>query len=85
MSINNETVRLQNIKSTIERGGREVASAEATLKILQSQETDIHQQLRSPELNVEPDQLDSEIARVKAEVADKLGKAEALLAPPQGA
>lgn len=83
VNVNNETVRLQNLKSTIERGRTEVARAEATLETLQKQEADIHAQLR--EHGVEPEQLDVEIARLKAEVADKLGKAEALLAPPQGA
>lgn len=79
----NDAVRLQNLKSTIERGRTEVARAEATLESLQKQEADINAQLRA--LGVEPENLDIEIARLKAEVAEKLSKAEALLAAPQGA
>lgn len=81
MSIgNNDTVRLQNLKNTIERGRTEVARAEATLESLQKQEAEIHSQLR--EMGVEPENLDAEIARLKAEVAEKLSQAEQLLAPP---
>ncbi len=81
MSIgNNDAVRLQNLKNTIERGRTEVARAEATLESLQKQEAEIHAQLR--EMGVEPENLDNEIARLKAEVAEKLNQAERLLAPP---
>lgn len=80
MSMNNDAVRLQNLKNTIERGRTEVARAEATLESLQKQEAEIHSQLR--EMGVEPENLDAEIARLKAEVAEKLSQAEALLAPP---
>lgn len=78
--MNNDAVRLQNLKNTIERGRTEVARAEATLESLQKQEAEIHEQLRG--LGVEPENLDTEIARLKAEVAEKLSQAEALLAPP---
>lgn len=80
MPIRNETARLQDLKSTIERGRTEVARAEATLESLQKQEAEIHGQLR--ELGVEPENLEAEIARLQAEVAEKLAQAEALLAPP---
>jgi len=79
MPIGNETARLQDLKSTIERGRTEVARAEATLESLQKQEAEIHGQLR--ELGVAPENLEAEIARLQAEVAEKLSKAEALLAP----
>lgn len=89
--IGNDAARLQDLKSTIERGRTEVARAEATLESLQKQEAEIHGQLR--ELGVEPENLDAEIAKLQAEVAERLSKAEALLAPasaptspaPQGA
>ena len=82
MSVNNDAVRLQNLKNTIERGRTEVARAEATLESLQKQEAEIHNQLR--EMGVEPENLDAEIERLKAEVAEKLNQAEALLQPAQG-
>ena len=80
--MSNDAVRLQNLKSTIERGRTEVARAEATLESLQKQEAEIHNQLR--EMGVEPENLDAEIERLKAEVAEKLNQAEALLQPAQG-
>lgn len=76
---NNEALRLQNIKTTIERGRTEKARAEATLESLQKQEDDIHRQLA--ELGVEPENLASEIERLKAQIAEQLSQAEALLAP----
>lgn len=80
MSVTKETVRLQQIKSTIERGRTERARAEATLETLQKQEADIHKQLA--ELGVAPENLEAEIESLKAQVAEQLSKAEALLAPP---
>lgn len=80
MSINNEANRLQNIKSTIERGRTEKARAEATLEALDKQEREIHAQLEA--LGVTPENLDTEIERLKAEIAEKLSQAEALLAAP---
>lgn len=82
MSVNGDTIRLQNLKGLIERGRTEVARAEATLESLQKQEAEIHAQLR--ELGVEPENLDAEIARLKADIAEKLNQAEALLQPAQG-
>ncbi len=81
MTMNDEAIRLQNIKATIERGRTEKARAEATLESLQKQEEDIHRQLS--ELGVEPENLDAEIERLRAEIAEKLSQAEQLLAPPQ--
>lgn len=83
MSISNDAVRLQNLKNLIERGRTEVARAEATLESLKKQEEEIHRQLR--ELGVEPDQLDAEIERLKAEIAANLDEAEKLLEPARGA
>jgi len=83
MSMNNDAVRLQNLKNLIERGRTEVARAEATLESLQKQEAEIHAQLR--ELGVEPENLDAEIERLKAEIAEKLNQAEKLLQPARGA
>lgn len=83
MSVNatsNEAVRLQNIKSTIERGRTEKARAEATLESLQKQEAEIHQKLA--EFGVKPEDLESEIETLKASIAEQLSKAEELLAPP---
>lgn len=78
----NDAIRLQNLKALIEKGRTEVARAEATLESLQRQEAEIHAQLR--QFGVEPDQLDAEIARLKAEIAEKLSQAEALLQPARG-
>ncbi len=80
MSVNNETLRLQQIKSTIDRGRTEKARAEATLEALAKQEQEIHSQLEA--LGVSPENLDAEIERLKAEIAEQLTKAEQLLAPP---
>lgn len=81
MSVNNETLRLQQIKSTIERGRTEKARAEATLEALAKQEQEIHQQLEA--LGVSPENLDAEIEALKTQIAEQLTKAEQLLAPPQ--
>lgn len=83
MSINNEAIRLQNIKSQIERGRTEKARAEATLESLAKQEAEIHKQLA--DLGVAPENLDAEIESLKAQIAEQLSKAEQLLAAPQGA
>lgn len=84
MSVNNEAIRLQTIKSQIERGRTEKARAEATLESLAKQEADIHKQLA--ELGVTPENLEAEIEALKTQIADLLSKAEQLLAPPaQGA
>ncbi len=83
MSINNDAIRLQNLKNLIERGRTEVARAEATLESLKKQEEEIHKQLR--ELGVEPEQLDAEIERLKAEIAARLDEGEKLLEPARGA
>lgn len=80
MSTNNEALRLQQIKSTIDRGRTEKARAEATLETLAKQEADIHRQLA--DLGVAPENLESEIESLKAQVAEQLSKAEQLLAPP---
>lgn len=80
MSSTSETIRLQNLKSTIERGRTEVARAEATLESLAKQEADIHRQLS--ELGVAPENLESEIESLKAQIAERLSKAEQFLAPP---
>jgi len=76
----NEAIRLQQIKDTINRGRTERARAEATLESLAKQEQDIHQQLAA--LGVSPENLEAEIERLKAEIAEQLAKAEQLLAPP---
>lgn len=80
MSINDEALRLQQIKATIDRGRTEKARAEATLESLAKQEEDIHRQLA--ELGVEPENLEAEIESLKAQIAEQLSKAEALLAAP---
>jgi chromosome segregation ATPase len=81
--MSNEAIRLQNIKSQIERGRTEKARAEATLESLQKQEQDIVKQLA--ELGVAPENLEAEIERLKTEIAELLSKAERLLAPPAAA
>lgn len=78
--MSNEAIRLQQIKDTITRGRTEKARAEATLETLAKQEADIHVQLR--ELGVAPENLESEIESLKAQIAEQLSKAEELLAPP---
>lgn len=80
LTTNNEAIRLQQIKATIDRGRTEKARAEATLESLQKQEEEIHRQLA--ELGVKPENLEAEIERLKVEIADQLSQAEALLAPP---
>jgi len=81
--MSNEAIRLQNIKSQIERGRTEKARAEATLESLAKQEQDIVKQLA--ELGVTPENLEAEIERLKTEIAELLSKAEQLLAPPAAA
>lgn len=80
LTTNNEAIRLQQIKATIDRGRTEKARAEATLESLEKQEADIHRQLA--ELGVKPENLDAEIETLKATIAEQLTKAEALLAAP---
>lgn len=75
--MSNEAIRLQNIKSQIERGRTEKARAEATLESLAKQEQDIVKQLA--ELGVTPENLEAEIERLKSEIAEQLSKAEKLL------
>lgn len=81
--MSNEAIRLQNIKSQIERGRTEKARAEATLESLAKQEQDIVKQLA--ELGVAPENLEAEIERLKTEIAEQLSEAERLLAPPAAA
>lgn len=80
MSVTNDTLRLQQIKSTIDRGRTEKARAEATLESLAKQEADINRQLE--ELGVAPENLEAEIESLKTQIAEQLSKAEQLLAPP---
>lgn len=80
MSTSNDALRLQQLKSTIDRGRTEKARAEATLESLAKQEADINRQLE--ELGVEPENLEAEIESLKAQIAEQLNKAEQLLAPP---
>lgn len=84
-SASSDSLRLEQLKSTIERGKTEKARAEATLETLQKQEAEIHRQLA--ELGVAPENLEAEIETLKAQIAEQLSKAEQLLAPPatQGA
>lgn len=79
MSTPNDTVRLQNLKVTIERGRRESIQAETTLKTLKEQETALKEQVRAQ--GVEPENLDKAIADLDIEIQQGLSEAEKLLAP----
>ena len=73
------TVRLNAIKTTIERGKQEKARAEATLETLAAQRTAINTECAK--LGVDPENLDAEIERLRKEMESKLAEAERLLAP----
>jgi predicted nucleic acid-binding Zn-ribbon protein len=79
VTITNDTVRLQNLKSTIDRGKTEKARAEATLEELKKQETSLKDQSRT--LGVEPENIDSEITRLQNDIEHGLSEAERLLNP----
>lgn len=77
--------RLNSAKAKLEAAKTEKARAEATVENLTKQLADIDLELAA--LGVTPDQLEAEIARLDAEVEEKLTQAEQLLgamAPPAG-
>jgi len=71
--------RLESLKQRAEVARTEKAKAEATLESLQKQQADLEAEIRA--YGIEPEQLDAEITRLEAEIAEALTKAEALLPP----
>lgn len=69
--------RLNALKAKAEQGKTEKAKAEATIEGLKKQEAQIVSEIRA--LGVEPDGLDTEIARLDSEIQAGLEQAEALL------
>lgn len=69
--------RLNALKAKAEQGRTEKARAEATIEGLKKQEDQIITEIRA--LGLEPDGLDTEIARLDAEIQAGLEQAEALL------
>lgn len=75
--------RLNSLKAQIEQGKNEKARAEANKETYEKQKQEIISQLA--ELQVAPENLDAEIARLECEIQQGLTKAEQLLNPPQPA
>lgn len=73
------STRLESLKQRAETARTEKAKAEATLESLEKQQADLEAEIRA--YGIEPEQLDSEIARLEEEIAEALNKAEALLPP----
>ncbi len=69
--------RLNNLKAQIEKGKAEKARAEANLETYTKQRDEIISELKT--LNVEPENLDAEIAQLDSEIEDALTRAEELL------
>ena len=78
--------RLNSLKAQIDQGKNEKARAEANKETYEKQKQEILGQLA--EMQVSPENLDAEIARLEAEIQQGLAKAEELLkasAPAQPA
>lgn len=69
--------RLNNLKAQIEQGKNEKAKAEANKETYEKQKQEIIAQLA--ELQVAPENLDAEIAKLETEIQQALAKAEELL------
>ena len=75
--------RLNNLKAQIEQGKNEKARAEANKETYEKQKQEILNQLA--EMQVSPENLNAEIARLDTEIQQGLAKAEQLLNSPQPA
>ena len=75
--------RLNSLKAQIEQGKNEKARAEANKETYEKQKQEILNQLA--EMQVSPENLDAEIARLDTEIQQGLAKAEQLLNSPQPA
>jgi chromosome segregation ATPase len=75
----NVITRLNNLKTQIDQGKNEKARAEANKEAYEKQKQEIISQLA--ELQVAPENLDAEIARLDTEIQQGLAKAEQLLNP----
>ncbi|NLI12493.1 hypothetical protein [Pelotomaculum propionicicum] len=71
------TARLNNIKAMIEKGKTEKAKAEANLESFTKQRNDVIAELKA--LGVDPENLDTEIAKLAREEEEALARAEELL------
>lgn len=71
--------RLNNLKTQIDQGKNEKARAEANKETYEKQKQELIAQLA--ELQVAPENLDAEIARLESEIQQGLAKAEGLLNP----
>lgn len=69
--------RLNNLKAQIEQGKNEKARAEANKETYEKQKQEILNQLA--EMQVSPENLDAEIARLETEIQQGLAKAGELL------
>ncbi len=70
-------VRLNALRARAEQGRTEKAKAEATIESLRKQEEQIVAEIRA--LGIDPEGIDTEIARLDAEIQASLEQAEALL------
>ena len=73
----NTNERFNNIKERLDKAKEEKNRAEIALEILQKQKEDILNQLK--ELNIDPENLESEITRLQNQIEQDLQKAEELL------
>lgn len=75
--------RLNSLKAQIDQGKNEKARAEANKETYEKQKQEILNQLA--EMQVSPENLDAEIARLETEIQQSLAKAEELLGATQPA
>lgn len=76
------SARLKADKERAERARTEKARAEATLENIESQRAQLIEEIRAQ--GVEPENLDSEIERLEAEIAAGLAEVERLLPAENG-
>lgn len=73
----NTNERFNNIKQRLDKAKEEKNRAEIALENLEKQKEDILNQLK--ELNIDPENLESEITRLQNQIEQDLQKAEELL------
>lgn len=73
----NNNERFNNIKERLAKAKEEKNRAEIALESLEKQKEDILNQLK--ELNIDPENLESEITRLQNQIEQDLQKAEELL------
>lgn len=76
-------IQLNSLKQQIDQGKNEKAKAEANKETYEKQKQEIIAQLA--ELQVAPENLDAEIAKLETEIQQALAKAEELLGATQPA